>query len=270
MPSPFPGMDPYLEEPTLWPDVHSSLITYIREVLQPRLRPNYVARIGERVTLTDLGQGYIPDVLVVQPPVPQPGGGVATLEMVADEPTRMKLLEEERRVPYIEIVYRRSGDVVTLIEVISPSHKVGEGRMHYRQKQKDILQAQVNFVEIDLLSKEGGITLANNASLASPADIRYMVSIWRAERSGSLEAYPTPLRNRLPRCSIPLRPPDADVVLDLPAVFTRCYDVGSYDLMIDYRQPPPVSLSEEEQRWLVGLLTEKGFREAEKRVTSNE
>ncbi|HID51529.1 MAG TPA: DUF4058 family protein, partial [Anaerolineae bacterium] len=47
MPSPFPGMDPYLEDRAIWPDVHATLITYIREVLQPQLRPKYIARIGE-------------------------------------------------------------------------------------------------------------------------------------------------------------------------------------------------------------------------------
>lgn len=49
MPGPFPGMDPYLERPDLWPDVHQSLITYIRDALQPQLRPRYHARIGERL-----------------------------------------------------------------------------------------------------------------------------------------------------------------------------------------------------------------------------
>ena len=46
MPSPFPGMDPYLEEPRRWPDVHQSLITYIRDALQPAVRPRYFARHG--------------------------------------------------------------------------------------------------------------------------------------------------------------------------------------------------------------------------------
>lgn len=49
MPSPFPGMDPYLEDRSLWPDVHQRLIAYISEALQPQVRPKSVARIGERI-----------------------------------------------------------------------------------------------------------------------------------------------------------------------------------------------------------------------------
>jgi hypothetical protein len=55
MPSPFPGMDPYLEDPARWPDVHQSLITYIRDMLQPQVRPRYHARMGERVDLLSEG-----------------------------------------------------------------------------------------------------------------------------------------------------------------------------------------------------------------------
>ena len=68
----------------------------------------------------------------------------------------------------------------------------------------------------------------------------------RAHRRSRLEVYAFSLRDRLPRCRIPLRPADPDAVLDLPAVFTRCYDVGGYDLLIDYTQAPPVELSEAE------------------------
>ena len=49
MPSPFPGMDPYLESPTIWPDVHHRLISEIQSTLNPRLRPQYVARVELRV-----------------------------------------------------------------------------------------------------------------------------------------------------------------------------------------------------------------------------
>ena len=45
MPSPFPGMDPYLEG-YLWPDVHQALAAKIRQQLAPRLRPRYVTRLG--------------------------------------------------------------------------------------------------------------------------------------------------------------------------------------------------------------------------------
>jgi hypothetical protein len=50
--------------------------------------------------------------------------------------------------------------------------------------------------------------------------------------------------------------------LDLTAVFNRCYDVGSYDLLIDYSQPPVVQLCDEEADWLNDLLHEKGLTSA--------
>ena len=257
MPSPFPGMDPYLEERSLWPDVHSSLISYIREYLQPLVRPKYVARIGERIELADIRKGYIPDVMIVQPPR-NPARSVSHRGvLVADEPLTFRFLDEERHVPYIEIIYRETGDVVTVIEVLSPGNKMSDGRDQYLQKQADLLTTQANLVEIDLLGSGRSTTLARTADITSPLDWRYVISISRAHRRSDLEIYAFPLRDRLPRCRIPLRAADPDVVLDLPAVFDRCYEVGGYDLVVDYAQDPPVTLSVAEKEWLHMRLQEQ-------------
>ena len=257
MPSPFPGMDPYLEDRTLWPDVHSSLIAYIREAIQPQIRPSYVARIGERIELAEIRKGYVPDVMVVrlvrEPAATLGQAGV----LVADEPLTIGVLDEERRVPYIEIIYRETGDVITLIEVLSPANKSGDGRERYLQKQADLLASQVNLVEIDLLGSGCSTTLARTIESTQPADWRYVVSVSRGHRRNQIEVYGFPLKDRLPRCRIPLRPADPDAVLDLPAVFARCYDVGGYDLLVDYAQPPPVALSEAETAWLRARLQEQ-------------
>ncbi len=259
MPSPFPGMDPYLEERSLWPDMHSSLISYIREALQPQLRPKYIARIGERVELTTLGKGYIPDVMLVAPP--RLSGAIQTRLglLVVDEPQTLEFLDEEQRVPYLEIIYRSTGDVVTLIEVLSPVNKVGHGREQNIKKQDNLLNSQANLVEIDLLSGQTS-TLARAFEINSPSDWRYIITTSRPHQRRQLEFYAIPLKERLPRCRIPLRQEDDDAVLDLPAVFSRCYDVGGYDLLIDYRQDPPVSLDKAEEEWLVALLVESGLR----------
>ena len=148
---------------------------------------------------------------------------------------------------------------MTLIEVLSPANKVGAGREKYIQKQDDLLKTQVNLVEIDLLSGPTA-TLARALAIKSPADWRYLVTISRPHQRSRLELYAIPLRDRLPRCRIPLRRADPDVVLDLPAVFTRCYDVGGYDLLIDYQQMPPVALSKAEEEWLTTLLVERGLQ----------
>jgi hypothetical protein len=259
MPSPFPGMDPYLEERSLWPDLHSSLISYIRETLQPQVRPKYVARIGERIALETLGKGHIPDVMVVEPPRERSGAQAAFGMLVADEPQTISVLDEERRVPYLEIIYRETGDVVTLIEILSPANKIGGGREQYIQKQDDLLNSQVNLVEVDLLSGQTS-TFARLFEINSPHDWRYIISISRPQRRNRLEVYAIALKDRLPRCKIPLLQEDDDAVLDLPTVFSRCYDVGSYDLLLNYRNAPPVSLSQAEDEWMAAFLLEKGIR----------
>ena len=258
MPSPFPGMDPYLEKPALWPDIHQRLIAYISESLQPQIRPKYIARIGERIQLAEAPQSYVPDVLLIQP-IREAPTLTYTASTAADEPQKVAYLDEERHVPFIEIIYRESGEVVTLIEVLSPANKVGDGRDQYLQKQQDLLNTPVNLMEIDLLGYGKDTVLARNV-IIDPTDWRYMINVSRAEQRRELELYAIPLQQRLPRCRIPLRPPDPDAVLDLPAVFTRCYDIGGYDLLIDYSQLPDASLNDRETAWLVDLLQEKGLQ----------
>lgn len=259
MSSPFPGMDPYLEERSLWPDMHLRLINNIAEALQPQVRPKYLARINERIELTGLGQGYIPDVMVVEPPREPTVVQTQVGALIADEPRTASFLDEERHIPYLEIIYRETGDVVTLIEVLSPANKVGDGRTKFIQKQRDLLDSQTNLVEIDLLSGPTA-TLAHAITITSPSDWRYVITISRPQRRDRLEFYAIALDAQLPRCRIPLRPADPDVVLDLPTVFSRCYDAGGYDLLLDYRQPPPVTLSQSELEWLHLHLAEQGLR----------
>lgn len=259
MPSPLPGMDPYMEERSLWPDVHQRLITYISDELQPQVRPKYIARIGERIELASIQKGYIPDVMIVQPPN-KPERSIAGGSLVADEPLTLAFLEEERHVPFIEIVYRETGDVVTVIEILSPANKSGEGRDEYLRKQRDLLNSQVNLVEIDLLGHGRPTTLIRTANVTTPPKWRYSITISRVNRRRHLEAYVFNIQDVLPRCVIPLRAADADVVLDLPTVFARCYDVGGYDLLIDYAEEPPVSLDDAEAAWLGTYLHDKDLR----------
>ncbi len=256
MPSPFPGMDPYLEDSSIWPDLHSTLISHVREALQPQVRPKYVARVGERVEVAGLGTGYIPDVMIVEPPMGAPFLPEVAGRLVADEPTVATFLDDEVRIPFVEIIYRETGDLVTIIEVLSLDNKVRTGRERYLRKQEQILKSQVNLVEIDLLSIGQPSSVAHtNPDMEGPSS-RYVVATSRGNRRHRVEYYAFGVRERLPRCRIPLRPEDPDVVLDLGAVFTRAYDVGAYDLITDYSGPPPVHLSIEDGRWMVRLLAE--------------
>lgn len=144
MPSPFPGMDPYLEGRTVWPDVHQRMITYISEALQPQLRPKYIARIGERVQLAQIGHSYVPDVLLVKTMREPAPTLTQDARLAVDEPLLFTALDEAQREPFIEIVARESGDVVTLIELLSPANKEGNGRNQYLQKQQELQAAPVH------------------------------------------------------------------------------------------------------------------------------
>ena len=223
MPSPFPGMDPYLEHDGRWSDLRQRLIVYISESLRPQLRPKYIAQIDVRIEHRPQGKG------------------------------------EERRIPYLRIVNLPSGDAVTMIEVLGPANKQGSGRNRYFQLQDKLLNLPVNLVEIDLLSRPT-TTSARFSELHSPHDWRYNICINRPQKHRGVEVYAIPLRDRLPRCKIPLLPEDDDAVLDLPAILARCYEVGGYDLLLDYSKPPPVPLSKAEEEWMEALLLEKGLR----------
>lgn len=262
MPSPFPGMDPYLEHDACWPDLHRRLIAYTSECLRPHLRPSYVARIDERTEMKPYGRELTANFVVVEPPRRLSKTQVAFGSQLADEPQTIRILDDERRVPYIKIVNVESGDVVTLIEALSPANKIGRGRAQFIERQDEILETPLNLVEIDLLSRPTS-TYDRLFELHSPHDWRYNICISRPQRRTSVEVYAIPLRDRLPRCKIPLLPEDDDAVLDLNAVLARCYDVGAYDLLLDYSKPPSVSLSKAEEEWLESLLLEKGLRTAQ-------
>ena len=265
MPSPFPGLDPYLESPRYWSDLHESFITYAREALQPQLPPHYRALIGERLTVQKTERVMIPDVTVVHRPtaarmtVTESGGGGTALALAieADEPIIFTNLYEELREAYIEIIDRTGQQVITSIEVLSPVNKTGEGRKQYLNKQNEMRRGGVNLVEIDLLT-EGEYTVV--APQLNTQAYHALVSVWRAAKPHRSEGYLVHLHNRLPRIRIPLRTDDADVVLDVQAVFTRCYDAARYDLDLDYSQPPPVELTPAERMWVEGYLREQGLR----------
>lgn len=254
-------MDPYLEHGARWPDLQHRLIAYTSEWLRPQLRPKYVARIDERIELTPYGKELTGSCFVVKAPRQPSGTEVANGSLVADEPQTISFLDDERRVPYIQVVNVASGEVVTLIEVLSPANKIGRGREQYFEMQDEILCTSVNLVEIDLLSRPTA-TYARFFELHSPQDWRYNICISRPQRRTSVEVYAIPLRDRLPRCKIPLLPEDDDAVVDLNAVLARCFDVGAYHLLLDYSKPPPVSLTKAEEEWLEALLLEKGLRTA--------
>src|SRR5690348_291493 len=127
---PFPGMDPWLDDPDLWPDVHNSLIVSIRDALVPLVVPRYFVRVESRMTVLtgeDLDQMYRPDVAVRTDDVTGPAreAGAAVMEAVEAKPYRVvvRLEEDEIEECYLTIRDLPGRKLVTAVEVLSPTNK---------------------------------------------------------------------------------------------------------------------------------------------------
>lgn len=267
MKSPFPGMDPYLEHPALWPDLHQRLITYLADALQPQVRPRFHARIGERFYVMEPPRGVYPDVTIFERKPEAEARKVASggraASAVADPALTIIVSPQQAREPYIEIVdTQSSGRIVTVIEALSPANKIpGPGRDLYLRKQEQILKSGTNLVEIDLLH-EGEHTVAVPLLVLCERARQwdYLISISRYYKPEVFEVYALTVRQRLPRIPIPLEPDVEDAVVDLQEVFDRCYENGAYGGILDYTKDPPVALRHEDVRWLKSLLKRKGLR----------
>src|SRR5262249_18498828 len=233
MPSPFPGVDPYIEATGLWSDLHSRFIAFLASYLVPLIRPRYYPQIEKRVTV--LGpdpRTIIPDVGVLERGGADagPAGGASVAVAEAAVPVLVEEPEEEVRQGLIQIRDRTSGDrVVTQIEMLSPDNKSGRGRDKYLRKQEEILASEVHLVEIDLL-RRGLHTIAVPEDLLRErvTDWDFLVSVNRSPSRWRHEVYPFRLPDPLPRIRLPLLSPDPDVVVDLQAVYNRCYDESPY------------------------------------------
>ena len=274
MPSPFPGMDPFLEDPAIFPDLHDSLITYMREVLNGILPLPYYAATASRVWIETSQRRIEPDVNVLHPREPLnggvqaggAGGGVAVAEAPATEPFVIPLVQEEVRETFLEIHAQPGGErLVTTIEVLSPANKTpaGHGRTPYLQKQDEILRSRVHLVEIDLLRVGVPTTVVPiDAAVRTAGFFDYHVCVHRWDRPNVCFVYPIQLQGRLPVVSIPLLPDDRPVVVDLKAVLDRAYDSGRYRQRARYReQPPPPPLHPNQAVWVEQLLRAAGLHE---------
>lgn len=269
MPSPFPGVNPYLEG-YLWPDVHAALAGKIRQQLTPKLRPRYTARleiylVEDSTPEAEVGILY-PDVEVLQVsqesvvssrvmgledagatmPAAVRGAAIAT----TPAPLTLPVLQPVAvRVPTIEIRDTAKNLLVTCIEILSPVNKREPGLTPYRHKRQRLYQAGVHLIELDLLRR--GTRPFSHPRLPEES---YLVTLTRSGL-GAVEIWPIGLQDKLPIIPVPLLAPDADVPLDLPLVLNAIYDEAAYDLPIDYRQaPPPPQLSQLDASWLDKLL----------------
>lgn len=255
MPSPLPGMDPFLEKQE-WEDFHSTFNTVVRERLSPRVGPDYLVRVEQRVYVEHAyGDDQLrrADVAIVSSDVPttstasQPRTGTSTTPVEG-----LVAMPAEIHETYLVIRDRTTREVVTVIETLSPGNKrVGAtGRQEYLAKREEVLRSPSHLVELDLL--RGGARLPMVRPLP-PGD--YFAIVSRAGRRPRADIYPWTLRDPLPTISIPLGPDDPEVPLDLQEVFTTVYDRARYGLSLQYTDSLDPPLTEEEREWVMELLS---------------
>ena len=260
MATPFPGMDPYLERHSLWKEIHTGLIVGIQRFLNPLLRPHYRVAIEQRNYLALLTPDDelvgIPDLLIVpQPPQPQGLSWPALADVATVEPLVGELpVPEEVRERFLEIRDTQTQEIVTVIEILSPTNKITrDGRKQYEQKRAAVLSSTTNLIEIDLLreGKPFEIKLPGNRS-SRQSDYRMVIS--RAHYRPKADIYLFGIRNPIPNLPIPLRYGEAEPILLLNQILHTIYEEGSYDLAIDYSTPPTPPLAPENQQWVTALL----------------
>ncbi|MCW5558622.1 MAG: DUF4058 family protein [Verrucomicrobiae bacterium] len=256
-------MNPFFEQ--RWPDVHTRLITYISDALQERLPADLVAGAEEQVVTigdNEVAERFRPDIQVRQPWVNEDAGGVAVApppvaSPAATEPLHVLVEEKtERRV----VIHDRKGRLVSVIEVLSPANKEeGPERSRYVGKRRALIRGGVNLVEIDLVRQGRSVFADEVVARIQARGVPYAVSVWRATRPAELEVYPIGLRDRLPNISVPLRPRDADVVLELQPLIDQCHSRGRYHLL-DYQAEPFPPFPAEDAAWVDQELREHELR----------
>src|SRR5205809_3654793 len=257
MPSPFPGIDPYLEAQGYWEGFHAGFVPYCRDALNDVLPESYIAELGERLHLVELSAReaklILPDVAILAAERKsvrggaraKRAGGTLTLEPVTIPLPRVTM---EVRDVWIEIRRLPKRTPIAVIEILSPTNKAGDGLAEYRLKRRQTIRQKVHLVEFDFLL--GGRRLPMDRPLPRGD---YYALVARAERRPDCEVYAWTVRDPLPRIPIPLLAPDPDVVLDLGAVFATAYERGRYAGSIDYTAPLAIVKKPEDRPWAEGI-----------------
>jgi hypothetical protein len=162
MPSPFPGMDPFLEDDRLWPSFHDGLIACVHEIVVAGLTDKYQCRVEERC--------------------------YAVEEARTDSAARGE--QHER---YIEIRSRDDGRLVTLFDIVSPANKTtASGREAYLSTRRQGKETGASLVEVDLVLQ--GQPMLHYSREGLP-DWDYAVTVTRAAQPDRFEIYTATLQN---------------------------------------------------------------------------
>jgi hypothetical protein len=262
-------MDPYLESPAIFPDLHDRLIFCLSDALNAQLPAPYYVGIASRVRVETTERLIGPDVDVLRPRLSgngasaAGGGGVAVAEELPAGAVLVHVPHEEVREQYLEIYTQPGGErVVTTVEILSLSNKTpgAHGRAPYLQKQQEVLSSQVHLVEIDLLRSGVHSTAVPLAELRRRVEaFDYHVCVHRFDRWEDFLVFPFLLADRLPTITIPLLPEHGSVRIDLQPLLDRCYDSGLYNRRARYREHPEPPLRPEQAAWAESILRARGL-----------
>ena len=262
--NPFPGMNPYLERSELWHGVHTTFIAELQRWLAPRLRPEYMVRIEERMYVSEETNGEgrpqprLPDVLVLDD-----GAATSAPVAVVEDPGSKDAipvqlpLDGAERQRYLEVIRVNNRQVVAVVGLLSPSNKSGAGRQAYIAKRNQVFHSLSHLVEIDLL--RGGQPLPVIGNVPS---CHYRTLVTNALRTEPVaDLYPFNMQTGIPQFVIPLAKGSEGIAIDLKPIIDEVYILGSYDRDIDYQRDPEPPFSDDDRVWLDQLLREKGLRE---------
>jgi Protein of unknown function (DUF4058) len=248
-------MNPFLEQDAFWHDFHLEFLPAIRERLVAQVRPKYIVMLDEHV--------YVQEV----PPEPRRLVGRADVSLAATPRVRAKAaaglgvleapaqvripVQDVRRVPFLEIRDRLGRELITVLELLSPSNKrSGADRDQYMAKREQLLSSAVHFLEIDLLRGGRRMPLENRRTCD------YSVLVSRAEDRPRAGFWPIRLRQRLPIVPVPLHSKDSDARIDLQEVLHHVYDASGYDDFIYASRPNP-QLSSKDATWARAFVPPK-------------
>ena len=256
MASPFPGMDPYLEDPAYWRDVHNRFINAWCEAIADELPDSYDAFLDESVNLVHMSDEWCkevyPDVAVMRKRKVGHAKSKKSGTLVLEPVTMPIQYLDEYRQAYIEIRKRPDRKLIAILELLSPTNKHGDGYKEYCGKRDAILRQKVHLVELDLL-----LAGKHPPFLKSLPEGDYFTFVSRANKRPNCDVYAWGLRQPLPTIPVPLKAPDKDVWIDLGEVLRITYERGRYAKSLDYSKPPVAPLSKADARWTRTLAVRK-------------
>ncbi len=258
MPYPFPGMNPYLEHPKLWREVHSRLIVALADAIEANLSLNYRVAVETRTYLNDIQESLeigIPDVTITTQKLNsnKSNNSVATLPSHTEAINVIIPTPKIIRENYLEIREIGTGYVVTVIEILSPTNKkAGIGKESYLNKRNNILSSPTHLVEIDLLRGGKKMPIISDVVLTD-----YRILICRGNHRPNAQLYGFNLPQVIPSFPIPLKEGDEEPLVDLQSLLLGIYKRGRFDLAIDYTKEPVPPLKKEDRIWLDILFKEK-------------